>query len=207
MFELIKTDKEEMKRQKSAKLSFYYDCWKRQFDKLATEHRKSPNMDLYGSVVYSGIKMLCYLSSLRKFDSTFAQVWDSRSWFAMVDAGIKMLSLLDKETIEKTFPITKTYDGAKYQCKDYYFTKKILDALPSHESIGFEGAENLTWDYQNPLITRLGVMSMCALSEIRQSEGRPPLAKEIMDNIQEENEAKIVAEQEASKPKFTIIKY
>lgn len=65
------------------------------------------------------------------------------------------------------FPIRKTYDGAKYEMKDYFTTMEALQAHGLHEPIrSSEIASSLLWDYMNHTVMMYQVHWMSAISEI-----------------------------------------
>ncbi len=65
------------------------------------------------------------------------------------------------------FPVTKSYDGAKYECKDYFSTMEALQAHGLHEPIRSpETASSLLWAYMNPTVMMYQVHCMSVVSEI-----------------------------------------
>ncbi|WP_296560312.1 hypothetical protein [uncultured Acetobacterium sp.] len=65
------------------------------------------------------------------------------------------------------FPVTKSYDGEKYQCKDYFSTMEALQAHGLHEPIRSpETASALLWDYMNYNVMMYQVHCMSVVSEI-----------------------------------------
>lgn len=65
------------------------------------------------------------------------------------------------------FPVTKSYDGKRYQCKDYFSTMEALQAHGLHEPIRTpETASHLLWAYMNPTVMMYQVHCMSVVSEI-----------------------------------------
>jgi hypothetical protein len=65
------------------------------------------------------------------------------------------------------FPVAKSYDGAKYECKDYFSTMEALQTHGLHEPIRLpETASDLLWDYMNPTIMMYRVHCMSVVSEL-----------------------------------------
>lgn len=65
------------------------------------------------------------------------------------------------------FPVTKSYDGKKYECKDYFSTMEALQAHGLHEPIRLpETASSLLWAYMNPTVMMYQVHCMSVVSEI-----------------------------------------
>ena len=65
------------------------------------------------------------------------------------------------------FPVTKSYDGKRYQCKDYFSTMEALQAHGLNEPIRSpETASHLLWAYMNPTVMMYQVHCMSVVSEI-----------------------------------------
>lgn len=65
------------------------------------------------------------------------------------------------------FPVTKSYDGKRYQCKDYFSTMEALHAHGLHEPIRTpETSSHLLWAYMNPTVMMYQVHCMSVVSEI-----------------------------------------
>ncbi|MDD3305564.1 MAG: hypothetical protein PHO29_00495 [Acetobacterium sp.] len=65
------------------------------------------------------------------------------------------------------FPVTKSYDGKRYECKDYFSTMEALQAHGLYEPIRSpETASSLLWGYMNPTVMMYQVHCMSVVSEI-----------------------------------------
>lgn len=91
-----------------------------------------------------------------------------------------VISTLTPDEFENIFPIEKTYDGDRYQMKDYFFTRKSLDEMGREKEIGND-VENLLWDYQNRKVTTFNVSNLSTLSDIRRNQGHKGIMEEFLE--------------------------
>lgn len=87
-----------------------------------------------------------------------------------------MASITPKEFMQ-LFPITKDFDGHKYQFKDYFYTRDYVNKLPQDKPIG-ENIHHFLWEYMNHDITEFLVKLMETVSNLRKLEGLPSLAEQ-----------------------------
>ena len=81
------------------------------------------------------------------------------------------------------FPVTKSYDGEKYECKDYFSTMEPLQAHGLHEPIRSpETASHLLWDYMNPTLMMYQVHCMSVVSELHSMETGKGLMEEFFED-------------------------
>ena len=89
-----------------------------------------------------------------------------------------IFSLIGMVTIHELmqmFPISKTYDGDKYEVKDYFYTMDILKNKKLNEPIG-DNAFEFLMEYENDDIRLLCVNFMMILGKLRILQGgRDPL--------------------------------
>ena len=94
-----------------------------------------------------------------------------------------IVSLMEKLTpreLEQLFPITKEYDGAKYECKDYYYTKNYLKQLPQGKPIG-DGILDLLWEYHNIDLRFFNIRLFSAIDDMRKFfEGKGSMMTEFL---------------------------
>lgn len=63
---------------------------------------------------------------------------------------MQSIGTMTPKQLQQLFPISKEYDGDKYEMKDYYFTLHALEKAGMDKPIGSEmEAAHLLWDYQN----------------------------------------------------------
>lgn len=112
---------------------------------------------------------------------------EAEAMFELYDSVITLLMALTPEQFERMFPIDKTYDGDRWEVKDYYFTKKIVDSLPKGEML-YKNVNPIEfmWDYCNKTIRILLVKYMGVMSEVRKFHGMPSLLEEYFCQSTEE---------------------
>lgn len=93
-----------------------------------------------------------------------------------------VISTLTPVELDNIFPIDKTYNGERYQSKDYFYTIRAIKAVGENEEIG-DKLNDLLWDYQNLQLTLFTVNLMSVVSDIRRSQGE----KGIFEKFAEEN--------------------
>ncbi len=88
-----------------------------------------------------------------------------------------ILSLLTPNELLQTFPVTKRYDGAKYQCKDYFSTMDNLKGLDMDKPFKEQGIDMLEilFNYQNRWLDDIVVHSMLVIDKIRIANGEDDL--------------------------------
>ena len=124
-------------------------------------------------IVFSGVKMIAHLDD--ELDYGIATLSIHLIHF-ITDCASK-LTPMEFQTI---FPIEKTFDGDKYQMKDYFYTKRYIDSFGPDRVIGEDIMEFL-WEYHNRDIGDFVVKTMLALSAIRKAEGKRSLGAELAE--------------------------
>ena len=74
---------------------------------------------------------------------------EAQATFQLIDAIFTVCGFLTLRNFVSTFPIDKTYDGAKWECKDYFSTMDVLSAMDWDKPIGRDELSELLWDYYN----------------------------------------------------------
>lgn len=87
------------------------------------------------------------------------------------------LSTLTPKLMLTYFPITKYYQGAKYNEKDHYSSLKMVDQLGLDCVIG-EKIDDFLWDYQNKDLIKFNMKRIMNLSDLRKLEAHKGLAEE-----------------------------
>ena len=83
------------------------------------------------------------------------------------------------------FPITKEFDGDRYQTKDYFYTRKYIKTLEPEKPIG-ENVSEFLWEYSNWDITIFNLTSLGYLDNLLILKGQPTTWESFCD----ENELK-----------------
>lgn len=79
------------------------------------------------------------------------------------------ISLLTPNELITVFPVDKSYDGNKYEIKDYFFTINELSKIGMNNMI-MAKVEELLWDYENTDVRMFLVNSLCATSDLYKTE-------------------------------------
>lgn len=74
--------------------------------------------------------------------------------YVELSAIMQSIGMITPKQLQQMFPISKEYDGDKYDMKDYYYTLHALEKAGMDKPIGTEmEAAHLLWDYQNTEIS------------------------------------------------------
>lgn len=101
-------------------------------------------------------------------------------WFLIDYAGSLISSLTPRE-MTKIFPITKDYDGHKFECKDYFTTIQMIEDIGLDIPIA-DNMDTFLFDYRNRHITYFNVFKMCLCSDLRRYQGQPGIMEEFMED-------------------------
>lgn len=122
-----------------------------------------------------------FLIYLRKYglSSTFNTLKSNQQILTIVTA---LLGELTPSEITLYYPVTKYYQGGKWEVKDYYSTLEYLSTIPSDKPIGqsFEEVFSFIWEYQNPHIKSLGVSIMRNLDKFQEMTGKETFKDHLM---------------------------
>jgi hypothetical protein len=94
---------------------------------------------------------------------------DLESLLTLSGGMMEVMSQITPADLITIFPISKTYDGAKYEMKDYYSAMEAVNAHGLHER--FKTADNareLLWEYWNRDIRLYQVKLMSVISGMNQ---------------------------------------
>ena len=88
-------------------------------------------------------------------------------------AVCRLISRQTPRQFVRLFPISKEYDGQRYQSKDYFTTMQSIARHGWDTPIG--DAVDFLWDYVNPHTSAFVVSFLCALDRERRQQNRPGL--------------------------------
>ena len=83
-----------------------------------------------------------------------------------MDAIFTVIGYIKLKNLIITFPVTKDFNGHKYECKDYFFTMDVLSKMDMDKPIGRDNIVDLLWDYENDDLRHAYVEFTCAMSAI-----------------------------------------
>lgn len=102
--------------------------------------------------------------------------------FYVYSATTDLLAELTPIEFMNMFPIEKTYDGKRFEMKDYFSTIEKMKKYPPDKPIGEERIMYFLWDYWNRDINNFEVNKMCAMSNLRKCMGEKGLMEEFCEN-------------------------
>jgi hypothetical protein len=93
--------------------------------------------------------------------------------FNMQDAVMGFLELLTPRELLTDFPITKTYDGKRWESADYFTTIEKFEGLDMDKPFDKQVKEmaEWLWGYQNKWLSMFLVGFFCTIDKIRQMNG------------------------------------
>lgn len=169
-----------------------YDGWQRQFvshlEKM--ENRKIsdlPQSEL-SKIGLAGIKLIAASRNINKENKRLLidctkTLEETQVEFTLLSGIFNIISFFTPRNLITTFPVDKVYDGDKWDCKDYFFTMKILSKLDWDKPIGKDKLMDLLWDYQNKDLRNAYMDYISDLSAIYKSQTGKGIAEEWSGNM------------------------
>jgi len=145
----------------------YYSLYRRAFTKTTLKIK----VDGYSNsnrrhAIFYGVKLF----GLINIDKA-----DIESAFVEMETIKTLIKTLTPNELMQLFPIEKTYDGKRWQSKDYYFTMKTLTRHGLNNHIG-EAVDHILWDYMNEDLRMFQVNLISIISKFyRAQTGREML--------------------------------
>lgn len=96
----------------------------------------------------------------------------------MIKVLKESLMVLTPNELLTMFPVEKTYDGKRYNEKDYFYTMNYLQEIGLNKIIG-ENVDQLLCNYVNANITRFCVVEQCTNSSLRCLTGHKVVIDEV----------------------------
>jgi len=145
--------------------------WRHAYFKMIYFLHLSPNnKDYIKKAVFYGIN---YVNSINMDATT-----DEPEFVFQSASNIqRLIGRLTPREFMTIFPIRKTYDGERYQCKDYFYTKNYIQEFGIDTPIG-DKADEFLWDYWNIKTSIFVVQMLSAMDKIRRQEGKPGMLEE-----------------------------
>ncbi len=146
-----------------------------------------PQEDLM-KIAFSGIKLICSLRDVRRENDKAGTGYqqslsEAQATFQLIDAIFTVCGYLTLRNFVTTFPIDKTYDGEKWECKDYFYTMDVLKKMDWDKPIGREELSELLWDYMNADLRHAYIEFTSAMSAIYRAQTGKGLAETWCDNM------------------------
>lgn len=124
---------------------------------------------------FAGIKYICSMRDVTRENIKLGidegrTLEEEQVRFAVIDSIFTILGCLTLRNFVTTFPIDKDYDGAKWECKDYFYTMDILKKMDWDKPIGRDGLSELLWDYENADLRHAYMEYTSAMSAIYKAQ-------------------------------------
>jgi hypothetical protein len=128
--------------------------------------------------VFAGVK---YIVTFRRNEKGSYSIKSASAKFELIDIIMGYMSELTPQELMIMFPVTKNYDGHKFQSKDYFTTIKAIKEYPLNKPIGQDNIFSLLWDYWNWDLNFFLVECMLAMSDSRRLQGKKGIAEEFCE--------------------------
>lgn len=146
-------------------------CYLRMFQDGMMEYRKTQSRWALTKAVYNSVRMM-NLNYRVLSNTEFVPVDAWQEVFETYKSMEMLMSLMTPEEIIRTFPITKTYDGEKMECADYFSTLSLFDGMDRGKSLFLQHKEpiDILFGYQNRhimlfLTGMFGVVDMLRMAD------------------------------------------
>lgn len=159
------------------KADLYLDAINRKCEcsKFTGNHRSK---ELYKHIAFLGVKFI--LASYCK-DADYKAMMQR---FTMTEYVKGCMSMLTPKEFMQLFPITKTYNGAKNECKDYFSTMEFIHTLEQDEPIGDRKAlESFLWGYWNWDINLFVAETYSLLTNLMNMRGKAGPLDKVMEDM------------------------
>lgn len=168
------------------------EIWERQYHKsvLRTIEKNKdiktiadyPQEDLM-KIAFSGIKFICSLRDIRRENDKLGTGYkqslsEAQVKFQLIDAIFTVCGYLTLRNFVTIFPIEKYYKGAKWECKDYFYTMDVLKKMDWDKPIGRNELSELLWDYMNEDLRHAYIEFTTAMSAIYKAQTGKGLAEQ-----------------------------
>lgn len=194
-FTVIEGNSDTEKLDRVTKLITLHDCWQRQYhnavyDAMARNGGKLipdyPQEDLM-KIALSGIKYINLVREVRRESERLGidsrqSLEESQAIFNLIDSIFTVMGYIKLKNLIITFPITKEYDGEKWECKDYFYTMDVLSKMDMDKPIGRDNISELMWDYENDDLRHAYVEFTCSMSNIYRSQTGKGLAEKFCED-------------------------
>lgn len=158
------------------------ECWERQYytalEKSCTGTTgkiKDLPQDELAKIGFAGIKYICTMRDVARENIRLGidegrTLAEEQIRFKVIDGIFTILGCLTLRNFVTTFPIDKTYNGDKWQCKDYFSTMEALKDMKWDKPIGRDELSELLWDYDNEELRHVYVEFTTAMSAIYRAQ-------------------------------------
>lgn len=178
-FKVIESTNEDKLQEmdRISKIAKLNEIWERYFFDMVMKYTKEYGtlyklpQDKLAKVGLTGIKYICSCRDVSRENTRLGidepkTLKQNQFRFQLIDSIFGVLGCLTLRNFVNTFPINKTYDGAKWECKDYFSTMDVLKKMDWDKPIGRDKLSELLWDYYNADLRHAYVEFTNAMSAI-----------------------------------------
>lgn len=174
-FTVTTGNKDTAELNRHTRVIMLHDIWNRQYHHtVSSMFQKYKSIDEWSQdelmkVVLCGVKYINYANDIdainHKFDSTYQTPFEvKQNSFNLIDALFSIIGRIKLGNLIKIFPIDKTYDGTRWERKDYFYTMDALEKKGFDNAVGRDGVFDLMWDYENKDLREFTVFYMSCMS-------------------------------------------
>lgn len=171
MFTVINGKKDETikkrKELRNKKRDIYFRCFAKNV--VAQDYNKLL------SAIFCGVRYVNFYDLTPEV--TYKELKDLFNFIVMLKNIMRYITVNDLISL---FPIIKEYNGEKFECKDYFSTKKYLETL-NLENCLLENIDDFLWNYYNQDLMNLSIKELLILDKLRKYEGEKGLMEEWTD--------------------------
>ena len=95
----------------------------------------------------------------------------------LIGRVVDLIGQLTPRELLQIFPVEKTYDGERWEAKDYFFTMDVLRKHGLDKPLG-KNVLDVLWDYTNIHVRLFNVAMLNAVDALRRMEGQETLMQE-----------------------------
>ena len=189
------TDEDKLQEMdRISKIAKLNEIWERYLFDVVMRYTKEHGtlyklpQDKLAKVGLAGIKYICSCRDVSRENVRLGidepkSLKQNQYRFQMIDSIFGVLGCLTLQNFVNTFPVDKTYDGEKWECKDYFYTMDVLSKMDWSKPIGRDKLSELLWDYENTDLRHAYVEFTTAMSAIYRAQTGKGIAEEWCDNM------------------------
>lgn len=172
-----------------------HDCWKRQYqnaiDKAMEGNKGKQFADCTQEglikIALSGVKYINSLHEIKmeneRTDTGYTEsLEESKAKFNLIDAIFTVMGYIKLKNLIITFPVTKNFDGHKWESKDYFYTMGVLSKMDWDKPVGCDEVFDFLWDYENEDLRNVCIDYMCAMSAVYRSQTGKGIAEQFCED-------------------------
>ncbi|MCI8647893.1 MAG: hypothetical protein HFE76_14130 [Firmicutes bacterium] len=155
--------------------------WERvliQFGETVSMAGLSVHPDLLKKMTYLYVK---YIGTVKDKELDLYGKEMTERLFESIELTMRMIGHMTPRQIMQMFPVSKTYNGERWQCKDYYSTMKEVEQVGLNTVIGKDKASEFLMEYENQDIREFMITFMLVVSRMRVLQGGRDILEEFME--------------------------